>query len=85
MKQRELLRLPLGDYCLTDGICDYILTKHLSYSGTYAAIGSKNWYSLRKKGSLTTGSISAIGILETIQCDGGVYTKTILSFHAHVA
>ncbi len=81
MKKRDLLRLPIGNYTLTDGIYKYKLTKF-----------KKDWgntgygYRISEYGSFPfSPTVTLYEEIDNVFENSSLYKETILTFFFHLA
>lgn len=80
MKVKDLIRLPLGSYKVTDGYNTYSLEKKKRNQGSYG-----NYCSLRRIGSITEGSVNFYEYEEDVFDYTTKYKCTRLKFMAWVS
>jgi len=75
MRNKELFKLPFGDYTLTDGIYTYTLEKKLTTWGD-----KMPYYSLREKGNLGGGSVNFYEGIDDVFDNSSRYKQKVLTF-----
>lgn len=75
MKKRDLFRLPLGNYILTDGIYKFSLKKQLREYGD-----NLPYYSVREYGSLSGGSVNFYEEIDNVFDNTSRYKQMVLTF-----
>lgn len=75
MRPRDLFRLPLGDYVLTDGIYKFSLQKELKTWGD-----NMPFYKVRQYGSVSTGNVNFYEEMDNVFEDSSRYKQKVLSF-----